>query len=287
MATRRGGVGCGGPSGRRCGCRSCGWRPICCGGGLGADPVTTALLRTGRYALVSLLLSLVPTAVARLTGSRALMATRRTLGLSAFGYALLHFLIYVGADYGFDLGLVLRSVADSLYVLAGAAALLILIPLAVTSTDGWVRRLGRRWRGLHRLAYLAAALAVLHFGWTFKELRLLPLVAGGLVVGLVDRAFAGDRPVTRGRRRRRHDTGTRGVGEWQRWRNGRCFWRGDVAPEEEELAPLMAEAFAAGGDTRAELFVESGAVPGGFSVGDVQTVIPLVFQSVAAPPRRC
>jgi sulfoxide reductase heme-binding subunit YedZ len=154
-------------------------------GGLGVDPVPTALLRTGRYALPCLLLSLVPPAAARLTGSRALLATRRTLGVAAFGYALLHLLVYVGADYGFDLGLALRSVADSPYVLAGAAALLLLTPLAVTSTDGWVRRLGPRWRRLHRLAYLAAALAVLHYGWTFKELRPLPLVVGAVLLALL------------------------------------------------------------------------------------------------------
>lgn len=154
-------------------------------GGLGADPVGTALRRTGATALACLLLSLALTPAARLTGVRALWAARRPLGLGAFGYAALHLLVYVGADYGFDLGLALRSVGDNPYVLAGAAALLLLAPLAITSTDGWVRRLGANWRRLHRLAYPAAALAVLHFGWTFKELRPLPVAAGAALVVLL------------------------------------------------------------------------------------------------------
>jgi sulfoxide reductase heme-binding subunit YedZ len=155
------------------------------GGGLGADPVGTALRRTGSSALACLLLSLALTPAVRLTGICALHAARRPLGLGAFGYAVLHLLVYVGADYGFDLSLALHSVGSSPYVLAGAAALLLLTPLAATSTDGWVRRLGRNWRRLHRLAYPAAALAVLHFGWTFKELRPLPVAAGMLLAALL------------------------------------------------------------------------------------------------------
>ncbi len=201
------------------------------GGGLGADPVGTALRRTGSSALACLLLSLALTPAVRLTGICALHAARRPLGLGAFGYAVLHLLVYVGADYGFDLSLALHSVGSSPYVLAGAAALLLLTPLAATSTDGWVRRLGRNWRRLQRLAAPAAALAVLHFGGTFKELRPLPVAghAAGRTVILRLPGWGGGAPAAILRRcgrahaaraRPRHHTRSKTVATMAEWRNG-------------------------------------------------------------------
>jgi sulfoxide reductase heme-binding subunit YedZ len=144
---------------------------------LGPDPVGEAILRTGRYALALLLLSLLPTAIRLASGWARALRVRRALGLYAFLYGVLHLAIYAGLDYRLDAGLLLQAVREGRSVQVGLAALLILVPLAATSTRGWVRRLGPNWRRLHRLVYLAAALAVLHYAWKFKELRREPLVA--------------------------------------------------------------------------------------------------------------
>jgi methionine sulfoxide reductase heme-binding subunit len=138
---------------------------------LGPDWVGEVTRRTGRYALALLLLSLAPGAANRLLAWPGLLRLRRVLGLYAFAYAALHLLAYAGIDYGFDLALLLAGLPASPFVLVGLAALLLLLPLAVTSTDGWVRRLGRNWRRLHRLVYLAGVLAVWHYAWRSKELR--------------------------------------------------------------------------------------------------------------------
>jgi sulfoxide reductase heme-binding subunit YedZ len=156
--------------------------------GLGPDPIGTATRRTGRYALVILMASLIPTPLARWSGIKALVRARKPLGLYAFAYASLHLGIYVGWDYGFDLGFVIRAVLSSPFIWAGAASVLILSALAITSTRAWQRRLGPGWKALHRLVYLAATLAGLHYAMVFKELRLLPLLyLGALAVLLIVR----------------------------------------------------------------------------------------------------
>jgi methionine sulfoxide reductase heme-binding subunit len=105
------------------------------------------------------------TPLRRLTGFNRLARVRRLLGLFAFFYATLHFATYIGLDRFFDF----RDIGDDIlkrpYITVGFAAFLSLVPLAVTSTQGWIRRLGRNWARLHRLVYVAAALAVLHFYW--------------------------------------------------------------------------------------------------------------------------
>ena len=145
---------------------------------LGADLIGEATRRTGRYALFFLMLSLTPTVISRLSGWKKVLRVRRTLGLYAFMYVAIHLFIHVGLDYGFDLGLFIETLPESPFILAGLAAWLILVPLAITSTTGWVRRLGRNWARLHRLVYLAGVLAVIHYAWHFKELRIQPLLAG-------------------------------------------------------------------------------------------------------------
>ena len=154
-------------------------------GRLGPDLTGEAIRRTGRYAIVFLILSLVPTAIKLLTGSGALLKIRRILGLYAFLYVALHFLGFAWLDYGFDLPFLLPALVDGRRTLAGLVALIMLIPLAVTSTSGWIRRLGKNWRRLHRLTYLASVLAVLHYVWSFKELRVAPIVAGVLLLLLL------------------------------------------------------------------------------------------------------
>ena len=108
---------------------------------------------------------------------------RRTLGLYTFLYVGLHFATFVWLDYGLDLGLLQQAIFEQRYVLAGFAAGLVLLALAVTSTRGWQRRLGKNWKRLHRLIYLASVLAVVHFAWLVKDLR-EPL-RYGLVVALL------------------------------------------------------------------------------------------------------
>ncbi|MCS7041035.1 MAG: ferric reductase-like transmembrane domain-containing protein, partial [Caldilineales bacterium] len=101
-------------------------------------------------------------------GFRPALKVRRALGLYAFAYAALHFFIYLGVDYGFDLQLVGLELAEKRYVLVGFAAFLLLVPLAVTSTQGWQRRLGRRWKRLHKAVYPAAVLVMCHYIWVQK-----------------------------------------------------------------------------------------------------------------------
>jgi sulfoxide reductase heme-binding subunit YedZ len=154
-------------------------------GNLGVDPTGEVIRRTGRIAIVFLILSLVPTAVRLLTGCGMLLKVRRILGLYAFMYAALHFLAFAWLDYGFDLSFLLPALIDGRRTLAGLVALTVLVPLAITSTGGWIRRLGKNWKRLHRLAYLASVLAALHYAWSFKELRAAPVVVGASLLLLL------------------------------------------------------------------------------------------------------
>jgi sulfoxide reductase heme-binding subunit YedZ len=154
-------------------------------GWLGPDPTGEVIRRTGQYAIVFLILSLVPTAVRLIAGCGTLLRVRRILGLYAFAYAGLHFLAFAWLDYGFDLPFLLPALVDGRRTLVGLAALIMLLPLAITSTTGWIKRLGKNWQRLHRLTYLASMLAVLHYAWSFKELRVAPVVAGALLLLLL------------------------------------------------------------------------------------------------------
>jgi sulfoxide reductase heme-binding subunit YedZ len=133
------------------------------------DPVQEILTRTGHVALDLLILSLACTPLYTLTGFTLFQRARRTLGLYAFLYVTVHFLTFAGWDYSFDLGLLWQAVFYQRYVIVGFVAGLILLTLAITSTRGWQRRLGKWWKRLQRLVYLASALAVLHFAWLLKE----------------------------------------------------------------------------------------------------------------------
>jgi sulfoxide reductase heme-binding subunit YedZ len=135
------------------------------------DPVREITTFTGKGALILLVLSLSATPVATVSGWKRGLRVRRALGLYAFAYAGLHFLTFSGLDYGFDLDLLGQAILDQRYVLAGIASGLLLLALALTSTRGWQRRLGKGWKRLHRLGYLAGMLAVLHFIWLVKDPR--------------------------------------------------------------------------------------------------------------------
>jgi sulfoxide reductase heme-binding subunit YedZ len=146
-------------------------------GGLGANPIEAALNRLGFWTMVILALSLVPTPAREILGLGWPQRLRRAIGVTAFAYALLHFLFYVGVDKFFDLRMIGQDLTKRPFIMVGFAALLCLVPLAVTSTDGWVRRLGyRRWKLLHRLVWVAAALAVVHFLWRVKADARRPLL---------------------------------------------------------------------------------------------------------------
>jgi sulfoxide reductase heme-binding subunit YedZ len=133
------------------------------------DPIQEIITRTGRAALNLLVLSLACTPLYTFTGLALFQRARRTLGLYAFLYVVVHFLTFAGWDYGFDLRLLWQAVFYQRYVIVGFAAGLILLALAITSTRGWQRRLGKWWKRLQRLVYLANVLAVLHFVWLLKE----------------------------------------------------------------------------------------------------------------------
>ena len=159
-----------------------GWR-----GELGVDPVNTINNLSGRAAMIVLFLSLACTPLNTIFGFRRALTVRKSLGLIAFVYASLHLVNFVGLDYGFDFALIWQDAAlDKPYILAGSAALLILLPLAITSTRGWMRRLGKNWKRLHRFVYAAGVLVVLHFLWQAKAAeRWEPLVYAAILAFLL------------------------------------------------------------------------------------------------------
>ncbi len=142
------------------------------------NPIQEATFRTGTYALVTLVLSLACTPLNILFGIRQVLPLRRPLGLYAFFYATLHFLILAVLDYNLDPALLQEAIFEKRYALVGFAAFLLLLPLAITSTRGWMRRLGKNWKRLHMLAYVAAPLAVVHYMWAVKADITQPLLYG-------------------------------------------------------------------------------------------------------------
>jgi sulfoxide reductase heme-binding subunit YedZ len=148
------------------------------------DPVQEITTRTGKTALILLVLSLACTPINTIFGFKQALRVRRALGLYAFMYASLHFLTFLGLDYGFDLDLIGQDILDQRYVLVGFAAGLLLLLLAITSTQGWQKRLGKNWKRLHRLVYLAGILAIVHFVWLAKDNR-EPLRYGAVVALLL------------------------------------------------------------------------------------------------------
>jgi sulfoxide reductase heme-binding subunit YedZ len=137
-------------------------------GGLGPNPAETLQLQTGIWALRLLVATLAITPVRRVTGWNRLVQFRRMLGLLAFFYALLHLASYVVLDRYFDLSGVWEDVVERPFITAGMIAFLTMVPLAITSTRGWIRRLGRRWQVLHRLVYVSAVAAAIHYLWKVK-----------------------------------------------------------------------------------------------------------------------
>lgn len=143
---------------------------------LGANPIEEVLHRLGWWGLVFLTISLAISPVRRLTGWNRLIRYRRFVGLCAFAYVTAHFLAYIVLDQFFAWSYIIEDIVERPFIMSGFAAWLLLIPLAITSTKGWIRRLGKRWAKLHRLAYVAGLLGVLHYYWKVKADTREPLV---------------------------------------------------------------------------------------------------------------
>jgi sulfoxide reductase heme-binding subunit YedZ len=150
--------------------------------GLGANPVEFIQLATGDWTLRFLVFALCVTPFRKLFKLPDLIRFRRMLGLFAFFYVCLHFLTYLGPDQSFDLGAMWKDVYKRPFITVGFLGFLLLIPLAITSTAGWIRRLGgKRWQMLHRLIYIAAVAGVIHYYWKVKSDVRLPLFYAALV----------------------------------------------------------------------------------------------------------
>jgi sulfoxide reductase heme-binding subunit YedZ len=154
-------------------------------GGLSPNPIDDITDETGQWTLRLLLASLAVTPIRRVTGWNGIVQWRRLLGLFAFFYVCLHLSTYVVLDQFFDPASILGDIAKRRYITVGMAGFLCLLPLAVTSTTGWIRRLGRRWQTLHRLAYVAAVCGVVHLLWIVKGDDLREPAAYGAVLAVL------------------------------------------------------------------------------------------------------
>jgi methionine sulfoxide reductase heme-binding subunit len=160
-----------------------GWRAY--QGDLTANPVEFLQHQTGDWTLRFLIFTLCITPFRRLVDLPELIRFRRMLGLFAFFYVCLHFLTYLGPDQAFDVAAMLKDVVKRPFITAGFAAFVLLLPLALTSTAGWIRRLGgKRWQALHRSIYVCAILGVIHYYWLVKSDVRKPLFYG-LLVGIL------------------------------------------------------------------------------------------------------
>ena len=149
---------------------------------LGANPIEFITRSTGTWVLVFLLITLTVTPLRRITGWQWLIKLRRMLGLFAFFYACLHFTTYIWLDQFFDVQEIIKDVIKRPFITIGFASFILLIPLAVTSTNAMVRRLGgKRWQALHRLIYFAAAGGVIHYWWLVKKDLTQPIIYAALL----------------------------------------------------------------------------------------------------------
>jgi sulfoxide reductase heme-binding subunit YedZ len=167
-----------------------GWQAL--HGELTANPIEFITHATGDWTLRFLIITLCVTPFRKILHLPELIRFRRMLGLFAFFYACLHFTTYIWLDKFFDLSEMWKDIAKRKYITVGLTAFLLLIPLAITSTAGWIRRLGgKRWQQLHRLIYFSAALGVIHYYWLVKSAVIRPLTYGAIVaVLLLWRLFA-------------------------------------------------------------------------------------------------
>ena len=154
-------------------------------GRLGINPVEDLELTTGIWTLRFLVFTLLVTPVRRITGWNRVIQYRRMLGLFTFFYASVHFAIYIGIDQFFAFGFIVKDVVKRPFITMGFTAFVLMIPLALTSTTGWIRRLGRRWQVLHRLIYVSAVCAAIHYLWKVKVMIGSPVYYAAIVAVLL------------------------------------------------------------------------------------------------------
>jgi sulfoxide reductase heme-binding subunit YedZ len=154
-------------------------------GNLGANPIERITHQTGDWTLILLLVTLAVTPLRRITSINELIAFRRMLGLFAFFYGTLHFLTYIWLDKFFDMHEIVKDVYKRPFITAGFTAFVLMIPLAITSTKGWIRRLGKKWQMLHRLIYASAIAGVVHYIWLVKKDVRKPLIYAFLLAILL------------------------------------------------------------------------------------------------------
>ncbi len=153
---------------------------------LGANPQNFLILTTGMMTLIFLVLTMAVTPLRKITGWNWLIQFRRMLGLYAFFYGCLHFLCFFSLDRGFSISSTLTEMLKRKYLIVGSTALIVMIPLAVTSTNAMIKRLGgKRWRALHRLAYVAAIAGVIHYYMQVKADVRQPLVFAAVLAILL------------------------------------------------------------------------------------------------------
>jgi sulfoxide reductase heme-binding subunit YedZ len=154
-------------------------------GELGANPIEVITHATGDWTIRFLLITLAITPLRRITGQNWLIRFRRMLGLFAFFYVVLHFLTYIWLDKFFDFHEIVKDIGRRPFITVGFLGFVLLIPLALTSTQGMIRRLGKDWQKLHRLIYLAAIAGVVHYWWLVKIDVRLPLMYGAILTVLL------------------------------------------------------------------------------------------------------
>lgn len=160
-------------------------------GMLGANPIEVITRSTGTWILIFLMITLSITPLRRLTGWHSLIRFRRMTGLFAFFYGCLHLTTYIWLDKFFDFPDMVKDIGKRPFITMGVTGFTLLLPLALTSTQGWIRRLGKRWQQLHRLIYVSATAGVVHFWWQVKaDTRKPAIFAAILTVLLVYRALA-------------------------------------------------------------------------------------------------
>jgi methionine sulfoxide reductase heme-binding subunit len=154
-------------------------------GRLSINPVEDLTLTTGIWTLRFLVITLLVTPVRRLTRWNRVIQYRRMLGLFTFFYASVHFAIYIAIDQFFAFDLILKDIVKRPFITMGFTAFVLMIPLAVTSTKGWIRRLGRKWQLLHRLIYLSAICAAVHYLWKVKVMIGSPVYYAAIIAILL------------------------------------------------------------------------------------------------------
>lgn len=165
--------------------------------GLGANPIEFITRSTGTWALVGLLVTLSVSPLRKLTKQNGLIRFRRLLGLFAFFYACLHFITYIWLDQFFDLASIGRDIIKRPFITVGFGAFVLLVPLALTSTQRMMKKLGRLWQRLHRLVYLIACLGVLHYWWLVKKDISQPLIYACVLAILLAMRLPGFRASSR------------------------------------------------------------------------------------------